>query len=174
MMMEIEEDGPGAYTHTSLMYTWHGDQTSTCLHLVPEGVTKEQLDLGTLTRLCHYTLDGANTLPTCNAFVMVHYIPSDTTVHVTMLPVGDESHRKELDELMKGADGFGKVLEMLVDMCREHVGTQRADSVRVLYNSPSDVRESGKIAVVQELGVKVDPASVSGFVDAVSPPENEK
>lgn len=85
-------------------------------------------------------------------------------VDVTMLPVGDESARNQLDSQLKaGREGFQSTLFEAINMC---VSEKKVDNVSLLYNSMGDiVSNQSKIAIVHELGTCVNREVVKRFLD---------
>ena len=166
--MQLCDDGPGDFRLSSTVYVWHDPShaVSRGLHLAPSGVCKEELDLGTVTRIAYATLHEAQVLPDHHAFVMLHYIPDAEEAHVTMLPVGAKTRRDEIDALLRSEDGFRGVLGDAVELCR---GDQGASSVKLLYDDPVHVRDSTKLAVVHDLHAVVDLDLVAGFLGCVAP-----
>ena len=158
----IEEDdpvGPRDYKYTSTVYVLNQQKCSMALHIVPEGLRKETLDLGTITRIVHYSLDTS--IPEENVYMMVHFVPDEKAVHVTMLPVGCPEAREETDKKMKSDQGFSGLIAECMELCASE---EPIDSVRIMYDSPADVnRENADIAVVTEMGTNVDSEIVKQF-----------
>lgn len=159
--MEVHEEdaGPGNYTHTSCIYVWHEQGQSWAFHRTASGVPKEDLRLGTITRIVYSTLETVGAVPESNGFLMLHFLPDSSTVDITMLPVGDDEKREKLDAELK-AGGFGEVFSRVVDLCQ----TERADNVRILFNAHEDLGDASKLAIVHEINARVVPADVDQFV----------
>lgn len=155
-----EDAGPGAYTHTSCIYVFHEEAQSWALHVATGGVEKEDLQLGSITRIVYHTLETVGAMPASNGFLMLHYLPDSCGVDVTMLPVGGEEARKALDDELKEGSGFGRVFKHIVNLCQ----TRRADGVRILFNTPEDLGNAAKLAIVHELNAKVVPGDVAEFL----------
>ena len=163
--MDIE-DAPRDYTHTSVLCVWHDDAegVSLALHTSPQDIAASKLDLGTITRLAHSTLDSAGSLPTENLFIVVHYVPSSAQIHFVMLPVGNERCREQMDMKLKTMEGVQTVLQNLGELC-SGASTKRVDSVCILYDAPEHVRAEGggEIAVIHELKANVDVTQTLSF-----------
>lgn len=162
--------GLADYDNSSVVYMWHDEGMSVGLHITPAHIKKEKLDLGTITRLTHYTLSDVNSFPDNNLFLLIHYIPSSNEIHLTMLPVGDDAKHEALDAQLKTMDGFGKIMESVINLCCGKE-TRRMDTVKVMYNAPEDVcnGSGADIAVVHELTSRVDDTLVASFMKTVLP-----
>jgi hypothetical protein len=161
------EEGPGEYTHSSTTYISHnmGRGVSLGLHIVPENIERDQMCLGPVARAVYHTLETVDAIPRDHCFVMLHFIQDGGfNVDVTMLPVGDESARSQLDSQLKaGREGFESTLFEAINMC---VSDKKVDNVSLLYNSMGDiVSNQSKIAIVHELGTSVDPNVVKPFLN---------
>lgn len=171
-----EDAGPGEYKFMSVVNVWHDDQTgggtSIALHVAPRGIAKEDRQLGTVTRVAYHALEIANSVRSENNFVALHFLPEECAVDVTMLPVGDEGGRAVLDANLKsGAAGFQAILLSVSEWCTQ-ASAPRMDSVRVLYNDPSDFGSPGKIGIVHELNASVVAGEVEEFMRATTGREN--
>ena len=169
--MQLCDDGPGDYAKKSSVYVWHddADMISRGLHVAPAGTCKEDLDLGTVTRVVYATLSETQALPSDHVFVMMHYVPDAEEAHVTMLPVGNKPRRDEIDRVLRSDDGFKNILDDAARLCREEAHNSRTTCVTLLYDHPTHVRDSTKLAVVHDLDARVDPGVVANFLGCVSP-----
>lgn len=167
MGVEIHEEdsGPGEYTHSSCVYVWHEEGRSWAFHRTPTGVEKDDLRLGSITRIVYHTLETVEAVPDSNLFVMLHFLPDSSTVDITMLPVGDETARTEMDAGLKAGDGFGEVFAHIVGLCKD---VERADNVRILFNTPQDLGDASKLAIVHELNSKVVSGDVGEFLQVAT------
>lgn len=160
------EEGPGLFTYTSSAYVWPAHDLNIGVHILPHELTHETLQLGTITRATYHTLETVqHGLVQSGCFILIHYVPSTQTVHVTMLPVGDEQHRASLDhELKNGKTGMTKLLGYLRKKVDEEPHSSNA--VHILYNTPDDLNSHSKLAIVHEMGVE---APLQKFFDAIGP-----
>jgi hypothetical protein len=161
--VEIQEEdaGPQGFKHTSTVYVWHDEGMSWALHFATSGISKEDLRLGTITRVAYHTLETVDSLPNENGFLMLHTLPDSNNLDITMLPVGDDEARENINEGLRDGSGFGKVLSHVVDLCR---GSERADCVRILFNTPKDLDDASKIAIVHEINGVVDKTHIDAFL----------
>jgi len=162
---QSDEKGPGEYTYTSSVYVYHGETHSLALHVVPENIERDKMCLGPVARAVYHTLETVDSIPRDHCFIMLHFIQDGGfNVDVTMLPVGDESFRTQLDSQLKaGREGFQSILFEAINMC---VSDKKVDSVNLLYNTGGDiVSNQSKIAIVHELGSRVNRDVVKGFLN---------
>jgi len=164
--MNIEdEEGPGTFTHCSKVYVWHGDGMSVGLHLLPKDVPSKDANVETIVNITHGTLMDLKHIPPDNVLVVLHHLPIEKRVNVTLLPVGSESNvEKAKNAFEKDDELFRTCLNDVVDKST----SEPCVSVSVLYNSPSDFTSSasGDLAIVHELDVIANPTE---FLQDVKP-----
>ena len=163
------DEGPGSFQYTSTVCVWPG-QPNLALHVFPQDLNQDSLPLGPVTRAAYHALESVQTALQPDAgFVMVHFVPSTSNVHVTMMPVGPAHERACLDkELKNGANGFTSLVRSLAVHARDGC---KYNQVSVLYNTPEDLAStSSNIAIVHELDIMRGPSSqVANFIDLVMP-----
>ena len=163
---QSDDQGPGEYTFTSSVYVSHGETHSLALHIVPENIERDKMCLGPVARAVYHTLETVDSIPRDHCFIMLHFIQDGGfNVDVTMLPVGDESARTQLDSQLKaGREGFQSILFEAINMCAS--ADKKVDNVNLLYNSMGDiVSNQSKIAIVHELGTCVNQEVVKKFLN---------
>ena len=161
-----EGEGPGSFTYTSHTYVWPAPYLNIGIHILPADLTPDTLQLGTITRAAYHALATVeHGLEHDGCFVMIHYVPSTQNVHVTMLPVGEEEARTNIDTGLKsGRQGFSNLLEHVVEMIHSN---RKTNGVFILYNAPDDLATPTKVAIVHEIGVVVP--DLGEFMSAIAP-----
>jgi len=118
-----------------------------------------------VARAVYHTLETVDSIPRDHCFIMLHFIQDGGfNVDVTMLPVGDETARIQMDSQLKaGREGFQSILFDAISMC---VSDKKVDNVSLLYNSMGDiVSNQSQIAIVHELGTCVNRDVVKKFLN---------